>query len=244
MIQGTKKRFVHLICVIALILAGCQKNKNLVEISGQLSHSEGFTLRLSEMDPREIIPVDSVSLDSKGRFQLEFPVADPGFYTLEAADGKIVVLIIHPGDKIAVSGNAEHFPDDIQIEGPPEAIELHKFFTETRLLEKSIDSLEQVLMSRQDDDNYFEVTSQADTLLRKIWEEQRAREISYIEKNASKLSSLVVINYAFSVTPTLGMEEDFHYYALLDSTLSAAFPENKHVQFHKQRMVNFIPPQP
>jgi hypothetical protein len=40
------------------------------------------------------------------------------------------------------------------------------------------------------------------------------------------------------------MEEDFHYYALLDSTLSAAFPENKHVQFHKQRIVNFIPPQP
>lgn len=244
MIQGTKKRFVHLICVIALIFTGCQKNQGLVEISGQLSPSEGFTLKLSEMDPREMIPVDSVSLNSEGTFQFEFPVAEPGFYILEAANGKIVVLIIHPGDKIVVSGNAENFPDDIQIKGSQEAIELHKFFTETRLLEKSIDSLEQVLMSQQDDDNYFEVTSQADTLLRKIWEEQRAREISFIEKNAAKLSSLVVINYAFSVTPTLGMEDDFHYYLLLDSTLSAVFPENKHVQFHKQRMVNFIPPQP
>jgi hypothetical protein len=233
-----------MIIIISVTLQGCHPDSDAVTISGVLGNADGLMLKVSEMDPQAMIPLDSVTLKKDGHFQITFKASEPGFYVLEAMNGKIVVLLIKPGDNITIRGSADIFPDDIIIEGPEEAMELHQFFTETRHLEKTIDSVEQVLTNHQDADNYFEITSEADTLLGKIWEEQRAREIRYIKKNSSKLSSLVVINYAFGATPTLSMEEDFNYYLLLDSTLSASFPDNKHVKFHKQRMVSFIPPKP
>jgi hypothetical protein len=196
------------------------------------------------MDTQDLIPVDSVVLGADGRFSFKFPAENSGFWILQADNGKIVVLVLHPGERITITGNAKIFPDDILIDGAGEAVELHRFFTETRMAEKSIDSLEQALISHQDEEDYYDLTQDADELLRTIWAQQRTREINYIEKNPSRLSSLIVINYAFGIAPVIGMEEDFQYYLMLDSTLSAAMPANKHVQFHKQRMVTFRPKQP
>jgi len=41
------------------------------------------------------------------------------------------------------------------------------------------------------------------------------------------------------MSPVLSPEEDFKYYQKLDSALVQVFPENKHVKFHHQRVLEY-----
>jgi hypothetical protein len=100
-----------------------------------------------------------------------------------------------------------------------------------------VDSLDMLLAERQDSSDYYNLTQKLDTSFREIWENQRALETTFINNHSGSLASLVVLNYAFGMSPVLNMDEDFRYYQALDSTLSISFPGNKHVLFHHQRVM-------
>ena len=61
--------------------------------------------------------------------------------------------------------------------------------------------------------------------------------MAFINKNSNSLASLIVLNYSFGMNPVLSPEKDFAYYQKLESTLFRKFPENKHVKFHHQRVL-------
>jgi hypothetical protein len=117
---------------------------------------------------------------------------------------------------------------------------LHDFFVYTRLNERKVDSLEMLLVEQQDSSGYYLLTQRLDTSFRQIWESQVLYEKEFIDKHPGSLASLVVLNYAFGMSPVLSPEEDFEYYAKLDSVLFKKFPENKHVQYHHQRVTALL----
>jgi hypothetical protein len=148
------------------------------------------------------------------------------------------VLMLNPGDKIDLSGSARDFPDNVVVKGPKEAMLLNDFFRHTRANERQVDSLEMLLAERQDSSDYYQLTQKLDTPFRQIWDRQRSYEMTFIDNNSGSLASLVVLNYAFGMSPVLSPEEDFAWYRKLDSALFVKFPENKHVKFHHQRVEN------
>jgi hypothetical protein len=61
--------------------------------------------------------------------------------------------------------------------------------------------------------------------------------MAFIDNHPASLASLIVLNYAFGMSPVLSPDEDSAYYQKLDSTLSRQFPGNKHVKFHHRRIM-------
>jgi hypothetical protein len=224
--------------LLLLLLTACQSRKNSeTTISGKLTESSGTLLTLLEMDTQEMKKIDTVLLDSTEGFMFRLNPAEAGFWLLKDPAGKVLVMVIHPGDQIELSGSAAEFPDLLQLKGSEDAMNLHDFYCETRKEESLVDSLEIELSNHQYDNDYYKTTQKIDTLLHQIWERQRVREISYINRYPGSLSSLVVINYAFGMSPVISPEEDPRYFLKLDSSLTAAFPENKHVKYHHQRVL-------
>jgi len=223
---------------ILVFLSSClHQQRDIAIVKGSFSDEPGVKLVLQEMDTHEIHVIDSVVLGQSGKFSFNPFIEEPGFWLLKAQSGKILVLLLHAGDKIELTGSARDFPDNVILKGPADAMLLNDFFRHTRQNETQVDSLEMLLAERQDSADYYPLTQKLDTLFRSIWEQQRAFEIAFLTKHPESLASLIILNYAFGLSPVLSPDEDFRYYELLDSALSVRYPDNKHVKFHHQRVL-------
>lgn len=205
-------------------------------ISGNLSAGTGIKMILEEMEPRSIRLADSLTIDEKGHFVFNFLQTEPGFWLLKEPGGKILVLLMNPGDHVDISGSFNNFPDSVTVSGAQDAMLLHQFFADTRKLEHRVDSIEMMLIEFQDSTGYYALTQKADTMLKLIWEQQRTYEHAFIRKNPGSLASLIVLNYSFGVSPVLSPAEDRDLYHMVDSALKIRYSENKHVKYHHQRM--------
>ena len=231
------KSIAALVIPTLLIIASCQRPPGgSALLEGKLSDASGVKLTLQEMDIKEIHSLDSVIMDEGGRFNFSVAVNETGFWLLKAPTGKILVLLLKAGDRVELTGSAADFPDHVTMNGPNEAMLLNDFFRNTRTNELKVDSLEMLLAIHQDSSDYYQLTQKLDDSFRQIWEAQRSCEIAFINKHPGSLASLVVLNYAFGMSPVLSPEEDFIYYEKVDSALSKVMPENKHVKYHHQRV--------
>jgi hypothetical protein len=222
-----------------LLISSCQQHPgNAAAVKGTFTDAGGFKLILEEMDIREIHPVDSIAPDQEGQFKFSVPLKESGFWLLKAPTGKILVLLLNPGDQVYLSGSTHDFPDNVSIKGPEGAMLLNDFYRKTRLNERKVDSLEMLLAERQDSSDYYNLTKKLDASFQEVWESQRSDEMAFIDHHVTSLGALIVLNYAFGMSPVLSLEEDFGYYVKLDSALFRMFPENKHVKFHHQRVEN------
>jgi hypothetical protein len=210
-----------------------------VKITGTFPDGAGSSLVLQEMDTREIHSVDSVTIGHDGIFSFTMSLKEPGFWLLRDQSGKILVLLLNPGDEINLSGKFSGFPGNVILEGPREARLLNGFYRTTRQREREVDSLEMLLIESQDSAGYYALTQKVDLAFGRILEQQRTLEMDFIDENTGSLASLVVLNYAFGMKPVLSPDNDFAYYLKLDSALMQAFPENKHVKYHHQRVIEY-----
>ena len=229
-------------CSIAILifLSSCQSpDGNKAAIQGTLTDAAGEKLTLMEMDVREIHPLDSAVLDPAGMINFKLAVKEPGFWLIKAKTGKILVILLHPGDQVLLSGSMRDFPDHVGLKGSEEAMQLNDFFTYTRKNEHEVDSLEMLLVERQDSADYFKLTQELDTAFRMIWERQRLFETDFINRHPGSLASLIVINYAFGLNAVLSPPEDLGYFEKTDSALMKTYPGNKHVRFHHERVLEY-----
>jgi hypothetical protein len=223
--------------LLIVLLAGCHRpNANVTFIDGTLKDAAGTKLILQEMDIREMNPVDSVIPGENGLFNFKIALKESGFWVIKAQDGKILVLLLNKGDRVSLSGSARDFPDNVIVKGAVEAMLLADFFRHTRKNEKLVDSLEMLLVDQQDSSNYYQLSQKLDTSFKQIWDAQRKYEKEFIASHPGSLASIVVLNYAFGMSPVLSPEEDLQDYRRVDSAMWKQFPENKHVKFHHQRM--------
>ena len=222
---------------LLLFYACNHKSGNRASVSGKFSDAAGFSMVLQEMDTKGVRSVDSVVFDQSGKFTFNPVIPETGFWILKAPSGKILVLVLNADDQIQLSGSTSDFPNQVVMRAPSDAMLLNGFFRTTRQRERIADSLETLLIDRQDSAGYYELTQKIDLYFKNILKAQRSDEIAYINKYMSSLTSLVVLNYAFGMNPVLSPEEDLNYYAKVDSALFRILPENKHVKFHHQRVL-------
>jgi len=226
--------------VLCLILFGCNRqHKDSAIIEGKFQNCADEKITLLELNTKSVIRLDSLVLDAGGQFRFNLKPEEPGFYMLQSKQGKVMVLYIDRGDTITLTGDFISFPDRIKLKGPDEAERLETFFIFTRKNERKIDSLETLLIDKQDSSGFYPLTLQIDTAFLKIWNSQRDFEKTFIDRNPGSLVSLVVLNYAFGLSTLLSPYEDSAYFRKLDSTLMKIYPENKHVQYHHQRILEF-----
>ncbi len=234
------RKFSQLIPVLFFLAACHHPVSNEVTVTGSLVNGSGMKMILQEMGTKEVRAVDSIIIGPEGKFAFKPVVSEPGFWLLKAPTGKILVMAMEAGDQIDLTGSAVDFPDNIVLKGPKGAMLLNDFFRSTRKNERRVDSLEGLLIDRQDSAGYYELTRSIDSAFHRIWDQQRLLETTFIRQNPGSLTSLIVLNYAFGMSPVLSPEEDLACYKSLDSTLSLKYPGNNHVQYHHQRVTEFI----
>ena len=227
------------IIFLALILVSCTDpgKKQGIIIDGKFQNASGIKVIFAELDVDSIHNLDSISLDESGLFRFRINPSETGFYIVKSSSGEYILLLLDKEETLNVFADLKKQPFTYEVDGSPGSVLLKEFYDRTLINLITADSLRSVLMENRDSPNFYTLSLSFDSLFQKLIDHQKVIEKTFIQQNPGSLSSLIVLNYKFGMTPVMNTEEDFPVFLKLDSTLSSGYPGNKHVAFHHQRVV-------
>lgn len=219
-------------------MAGCSYNetRSRTIIRGKLPGVAGSSITLSEIDIKKLIPLLETKINNDGSFKFSFNRPGPGFYLVEINNNYNLTLILDKEKHIYISANSPEGYKNIKIEGSTDSelyLEFEKLHDHNRQI---IDSLRRIFHDYQRLPSFEILKRELDENYERIFMEQRALAIKFIENNCQSLASLLVINRRFGQRVVFDENDDFHYYTLLDSCLSIRYPGNKHLTEHQRKI--------
>ncbi len=211
------------ICFIlffAVILSGCHRNKGI--ISGTVATSGQDTLLLCLAGNPAV--ADTLALPPSGEFKIKKEMAMPAFYDLSVR-GQSVTIVLKPGDRVRVAGDAQNFIGTFQVDGSAESAQilaLNERMRRTLQVKDSIDGLfrRAQQLSRTESYRGMLLERYAAEL-----QDLRKSSIAFVESNRSSLAALYALYQ--KVTPqtyVFSEEEDLKYFQMVDTVLFKKYP--------------------
>jgi peroxiredoxin len=189
---------------ILLFVIAISASAKKTTVTGKFINSQYYdTVMLAELS-HENPNINKAKLSDDGSFTIKLEVKSTNFFQLALDERTYVMLIIEPGQNIAVSADATDIFGKVEISGSPQT---EKFYAATKVFNghNSVrDSL--ALAFKRENERLDKI--------------QTEYAKSFISENISSLASLMVID-------KLLFEDNTDIYMQLEKSLSAAYPANK-----------------
>jgi len=212
---------------------------NEVIISGHIQQAADQTLYIEELTTDNLISVDSVKLNEKGRFVFRFQIQEPGFYILKFSRANFITLLLEPGENLELEAADSNLSSSVQIEGSKGSMLLMALNKKLRSNYDKVDSLAAVFRANQHKPDFVETKSQLDLAYTLIFEDQKKYIKQFIDDNPNSLASIIALYQYFGNQVILKENEDFEYFEKLSHSLAQLYPENKHVLDLRQRVSEY-----
>ena len=224
-----------LIMLAAVLLVSCG-NSNEFRIEGTLDGGAGKQIKLDLVMTNHLKTVDSTKLDNKGHFVLKGTTEQPTFGVLRTPANQMVMVIIHPGDRIVVNGSYDNLEKEHTLEGSEDT----RLFEDFRIhLQKNISKLEELNKIYRDSmksPNVGEITKELRKRSMDVINEQKEYTRRFVTEHAGSLASLLALYQ--QIAPGMYIMdpmEDMDYYEKVDSALNVQCPEaDPVITFHTQ----------
>jgi hypothetical protein len=235
-----KKHFWKILVVTAVLVSCHQRKEEMILITGKVTGQGEKLLFLDELKPDGVSPVDSAVPGSGGEFSFRVkPNETTGFYLLGNRSGHQLTLVLQSGETVQVNASLLKDPVEYDVTGSPGSELLRNFILHTGRNLHTADSLTAILRKMEGTPAFYPLSQSYDTIFRNLLADQQAFERSLIRNNSSSLAALIILNHRFGDRVALDPKENADLFLLLDSTLSRAYPGNRHVLFHHQRCSQF-----
>ncbi|REJ84510.1 MAG: AhpC/TSA family protein [Bacteroidetes bacterium] len=213
-------RRITTILFVSTILFSCgSKNDGKGKITGQFSNAQDIMVYLQKSGDEGDIILDSAKTDNAGNFVLKNAATQTDYFTLRTGDRNQIYLLLHGGENVTISGDANDLDKTYSIEGSEDS----KLIQQLRSFELKLgDSLNSVYMSTRQDQPA--AADSIGSILQKHYvstmEEYSTRFIN------SNMNSLV----ALSATRFLNQDKNVTLLDDLGSNLDKKYPGNKYVK--------------
>jgi hypothetical protein len=108
---------IQLLPLLILLLAGTACNRNRVVVRGTVEGGAGETISFEMLDVNRTIVTDSMKIRKDGRFSFSTSLEDPELFILKSSSGKVLNLLLYPGDDVSVYTSAGSFSSGYRVEG-------------------------------------------------------------------------------------------------------------------------------
>jgi peroxiredoxin len=217
-----KNFFILVLFIFALTSCGPEKN---VQIKGTLSGTNTEKIYLHELGNESTSRKDTVQLDAKGNFSFKHKISQPAFYSL-TVNNKAITLLVHPGEKVVITGDARHLPLTYSVEGSDDSQNIRRL---SQRLEHTVfvgDSLDRTLKKYEGNRNFVNIQRQLEWNYINEVDSLRAYNIRFMNDNPQ---SLVVIYALYQqLGPNIYLfshEDDIKYFRKADSTFYKHYPK-------------------
>ncbi len=209
------------ILFVVLGLAACGEKGN---ITGNITNAEGQMVVLEHLSFDQVNGLDSVVVEKSGNFSMNVPIAKTGYHRLRVDKNNSIILILEPGDKVKVTGNAFDFYASYTVEGSPQSVELKKLDNYMRGAFEVQDSLTKVFRAFQGEGHpkLDSIGKVLDASYQEMNKSKRQFLVDFINDNEGKLVSLSAIE-------ALSPDEDYDLYLRVGEALNKTMPESEYV---------------
>lgn len=227
---------IFLFISLIFLLFACSREKINFTVSGKLACKEGTRVFLKEMTSKELIPVDSSSVDESGNFILKGYTDIVRFYTLYVSENDFIVLLIRAGDEIFINGDANNLHNTYAVEGSDDSRKIRDLLSEQNKTLLRIRQLSKIFNDSLQSPDFLKVKTSLDTAYKEIVNAHRAYTFDFIRQNMNSLASLMALYQQIGPRQyLLDPVEDFRYYNIVDSSLNILYPECEAVrELHRQ----------
>lgn len=224
------------IVLILTILWSCKQEEAGFTVSGSLENAGGIMVYLHEMTSTELIPVDSVIVDTSGTFKLRGLSDDTRFFAVHALRGNYVYLLARTGDRIVLNGDADDLAGSYNIEGSKDSKLIRELTREQNRTIERIRRLSNIFNDSLQSPDFESIKLGLDSAYQGIVDAQRDFTFRFIENNLNSQASLMALYQQIGQRHyLLDPEVDFKYYNMVDSSLFILYPESDAVKdLHRQ----------
>jgi thiol-disulfide isomerase/thioredoxin len=219
-----------------VLLMSCNGEKSMFEVSGNLDNGEGMMIYLKEMTSTEMIPVDSTLIDEVGGFELNGTSPENRFYAIHTLPESFIYILAGKGDKIIIEGDAKALTTSYTLAGSEDSRLIRELTSEQNKMLARIYQLNRIFTDSVHNPNLAEIKEGLDSAYDGILEAHREYTFAFIEDNLHSQASLMALYQQIGPRRyVLDPEEDFAYFAMVDSSLGILYPESDAVQdLHRQ----------
>ena len=212
---------------------GGVKEGNLPErirIEGVLEGGANRDVVLEEMAVREYIPIDTVTCDAEGRFQMNFDAGHIAFYVLRTGGSGYITLLIEPGQNITFMGIYGR-SDQYSVKGSEDSEALMELAAMHKRTLNELGVLGDRMRESRDLEDYPEIKTSLDLKFDSITKSFQGYSGEFIQRNPQSLSILIALYNLYGPgLPVFDPIEDFQTYLFVDSLLQAHYPEYEAAQ--------------
>lgn len=219
------------ILILALSFNSCETGPEFFTISGEIKNANGEKLYLIELQTNNVVFLDSIILNDEGVFSFKGQTEIPKFYALRTSAKNYLTLIVHPLEQIVVKTNGENLANKPFISGSAESVKVSELRERLDNSVKNLDSLGMYYKSIIGTNEIYRVRDSLNILSQEIIANHTEYTKNFILNNPESLASLMALYQQIAPRKyVLNPKDDFEYFALVDSTLMAKYPESEAVK--------------
>lgn len=227
---------VFVLASLVSCLGPQRAKKNEVTLQGTLENAADRFLTLEELTTTDLIPVDTIWVDAEGQVDYRKTIEEAGFFILRMDEKNFVTLLLEPGENVVFSGNSERLGPSFEVGGSPGSELISKMNKRQWADYSKADSLNRVFRKSRYEPDFQEKRKELLQAYDELFEQHQAYIMAFLEENPGSLASILALYQNFGNKLVLREHEHFEYFDKLSQSLSAEYPENKHVIDLKRRV--------
>lgn len=220
------------IFLLAISIGSCKNNKSETSIKGSLKIAMDVPVWLGDLNVENVIPIDSTKTNESGEFSLTLDVAEPSLYILKVGP-KSIYLVLKPKDDINIEIDNSIEESPYYVEGSTDSRLVQEIVTKQ---ERVLDEITKISLdyeeSKMDPENFLEKKAEIDLHYNNLLENHKSFTRNLIINNPQSLACIFALYQNFGKTnqPLFDKFDDFDVFNMVDSTLSAKYPNTPAVQ--------------
>jgi len=220
------------LCLFMVLVAGC--NSENFTITGTVANAGGRRLKLMEVKPGFLAPVDSVLPDADGSFTLNAEASIPSYYMLSFDSGNFLTLLVKGGEKITVELNGDSLSYHPVVTGSEGTALLLDFQKRHEEITRELTSLTKYYYDSINSRRLPLIMDSLDRKASAIVDDFKSYSKDYLEANISSMAAIYLLNQ--QCVPGVELfdpikEPDLFF--RVDSALYTLYPESDLViDFH------------
>jgi thiol-disulfide isomerase/thioredoxin len=213
------------LAAIFLIVTGCTNNK--FYIKGFVSGAEGKTLRLQEIKPGFLEPIDSVTISGDGSFSFEEKIKLPAFYMVSFGKENFLTLLVNEGEKINIRADGESLSSNPVITGSQGTSVLLSFQEKHEALINELSNLTRIYNDSINSPSLPIIMDSLDREAASLVSEFTIYSRDYLEENSGSLAAIYLLNQQSVPGKSLfDPIKDTELFYKTDSLLYSKYPES------------------
>ncbi|MCT4581393.1 MAG: AhpC/TSA family protein [Flavobacteriales bacterium] len=206
------------------IIAQKDGRKN-IKMSGKIAEAQGKTIFINSFKNNKMVPLDSATINKKGKFKLQFSVpADKAFYSLSFTPKNYALLILDSAStssKITFNSPSTTITKDYEITGSKESEDILKFTTIVNNFQGELNQLK-AAYEHPDSAKIGQLKQQ------ELYQGFTQKRNAFVTQHSNSLALLITTAY-------FNPQTELDWYKKIEKSLAASVPNsNYHLSIKAQ----------